>query len=150
MKRNWAGGIFRAVLVLFFAATIGYEVITEEKTLKFLFSWDNGLYFGLKIILIPAASIYLSVRAVNWCRRGFKEPKLNWEEGGNRLAAVFFTLSVIGFFIWIWVSTKDLESAIFSTIILIVPVIIILGALYWIGKGFEKSNDDEYDNEYDE
>ena len=145
MKRNWRGGLFRIVLIFFFAAMIGYEVFTREGLFSNWFSWDNGIIFSLKIILIPAAIIYIIWWAINWCIIGFKEPKLNinWEEGGNRLAIFLSILLVIGFFIWIWTSTKDLARAFFSTVILVGPLLIIAGAFHWIYEGFGKSKRDK-------
>lgn len=152
MKRNWKGGLFRIVLVSFFAAMVGYEVFTREGLLSNQFSWDNGIIFSLKIILIPAAIIYIIWWAINWCIIGFREPKLNinWEEGGNRLAIFLVILLVISFFIWIWASTKDLAHAFFSTGILFVPLLIIAGALYWISEGFGKSKNDKQHDKYNE
>lgn len=145
MKRNWIGGIFRIVIVLSFVAAIGYEVATMEDPLKLWLSWDNGLVFAFKIVLIPAAFIYLLWWTVNWCRKGFTEPKLNlnWEEGGNRLAVFLLGLLILGIFIWFWVETKNLVSAILILSLLVAPCIIIGGGLYWIDKGLNKSRDNE-------
>lgn len=155
MKLNWVEGIFRVILILFFFAAAGYEVITQERVHKFMTSWNNGLEFGLKLIIIPVVSISLCVWAVNWCRKGFKEPKLNWVEGVNRFAVAFATsMLVIGscaFFIWRLESTKDLVGSIVLTVIVIVPVVIICGvvdwAINWIDEGLNKSKDDAYDDE---
>ncbi len=152
MKRNWKNGLFRIVIVFFFVVMLVYELVTTEGLLKSYFSWNNGFIFGLKIIIIPAALIYMVVWAINWCRIGFKEPKLNinWEEGGNRLAVIISALLVISFFIWVWVETEDLVKAFFLTVILSTPFILLYGALDWIGRGFKKSKDKKYHDEYDE
>ena len=151
MKLNWLEGISRVIIVLFFVAAAGYEVITQERVHKFMSSWNNGLVFGFKFIIIPGVFIGLCVWAVNWCRKGFKEPKPNWVEGANRFAVVFGTLVlVIGslvFFNWRWESTGDLVGSIVSTVVVVAILGLSSWAIHWMIEGFDKSKDDEYDDE---
>lgn len=150
MKLNLKGGIFRIVIVSFSVVVLVYEIATED-LLKGYFSWNNGFIFGLKIIIIPAALIYIIWWAITWCIKGFKEPKLNinWAEGANRLVIFLCALGYTSLFILMWV-TEDLVSAILFTVILIVPLTILGLGAYWIEKGLKKSKNDKHHDEYDE
>ncbi len=142
MNTHWKSGLFRIVIVLAFLVMVLYELITRENLFRSYFTWNNGLLFTLKIIIIPAALIYLIVWTINWCRIGFQEPKrkINWREGGDRLAAALGLLLLIGFFIWMWVLSESLVKALFALAVIIVPLAILGGIVYWVGEGFKKSN----------
>ncbi len=152
MKRNWKGGLFRIVIVSFFIVMLVYELVTTEGLLKSYLSWNNGFIFALKIIIIPAAIVYIIWWAINWCIKGFKEPKLNinWEEGAFRLVIFLGALVLTGFSISIWVQTGDLVQAILFIVTLIVPITILGLGAYWINKGIEKPKKDKHHDGYDE
>lgn len=139
---NWGRGIVRIIGFLFINVWVIYEFVNAEDPVNRLIPWDSGLAVAVKWVLLPTIVVGFYVFGIAYCLFGFKEPRLNWEEGLRRTGIVVGILVLISIFFSFWFITEK-----------IVYALIVVGAslLIWficklIGEYLDEgyySNDDE-------
>ncbi len=142
MYRNWRCGIFRVVMVLFIISIVVFEIIQSGEYFDFLFSWESGIMFSLKIIVLPVVVTCLLVSLIKWAIRGFNQPRLNWLAGIGRIGFCLLVLLIIGVFFVTLAETKSIETAIITTILFVVVLAVVILVVIWIDEAFWKSDDD--------
>ena len=140
LERNYLSFIVRTTIVLTGVSVVVFEGFRHRNTVwNFMRTWDNGVIFALKIIIIPMLTLAVCIALVTWCIKGFKKPRLNWDEGGERVAIVFSSIFVGGVFIF-YLAIKP-WVAIWGAIAAILICIIVTISVNWIKDGFRKSDD---------